>query len=214
MSLKYLVTILYRPRATMRRILASPQRWSVEVVILAAVCALYSDADLRRAGEMLPQLQFKTVPLAAILVLSIIANAISWLLIWLLISLIAFGVGRLLEGRATMSDVRAALAWALVPTIWSPIWRVPAMILARGLHAGPTIDMHRELVDFLARGGCSLLVVFVFLQLFFELACVVLACFTVAEAEKFSTQKGFVAIASTLVLPVMVILAAVFSFRS
>jgi len=212
MSLRFLVTILYRPRATMRRILASPHRWSAQVVILAAVCGLFSDADLQRAGETLPQM--KALPLSAIFVLSIVGNAIAWLLLWLLISLIAFGIGRLLAGRGTASDVRAALAWALVPVIWSPIYRIPGLILSNRLHAGPRADVHRVLVDFVGHGGCSYIVVFLFLQLIFEIACLVLACFTLAEAEKFSTQKGFVAVVSTLVLPVLVILAAVFSFRS
>ena len=212
MSLKYLVTILYRPRATMRRILASPDRWSAQVVVLAAVCAVFSDADLRRAGEVLPQL--KTLPLAAILMLSVIGNAISWLLLWLLISLIAFGVGRLLGGRATASDVRAALAWALVPTVWSPVYRIPGLILASRLEAGPKADMHRALVDFLGQGGCSYIVVFFFLQILFEVASLAMACFTLAEAEKFSIQKGFVAVVSTVALPVLVIFAAIFSFRS
>jgi len=212
MSLKYLATILYRPRATMRRILASPDRWSAQIVILAAVCALFSDADLRRAGEVLPQL--KTMPLAAILMLSVVGNAISWLLLWLLISLIAFGIGRLLGGRGTASDVRAALAWALAPTVWSTVWRIPGLIVASRLHAGPRTDMHRVLVDFVGQGGCSLLVFFFFLQILFEIACLVLASFTLAEAEKFSTQKGFIAIASTVVLPILVIFAAIFSFRS
>lgn len=212
MSLKYLVTILYRPRATMRRILASPDRWSPQIVVLAAICAVFSDADLQRTGEILPQL--KTMPLAAILLLSVIGNAISWLLLWLLISLVAFGVGRLLGGRATASDVRAATAWALVPTIWSPIYRIPGLIYASRLHAGPRADTHRVLVDFLGHGGCSAIVVFFFLQILFELACLALACFTLAEAEKFSTQKGFVAVVSTVALPILVIFAAIFSFRS
>jgi hypothetical protein len=214
MSLKYLVTILYRPRATMRRILASASRWSVQVVILAAVCtSVAADSDTREFSEVLPGVH--GVPLMATLALIIISNAISWLLMWLIVSWIAAAVARLLlGGTGTNRDVRAALAWALVPAIWSPIFRIPFMFYARQLQALPVRDTHRVLVDFVSHGGCSLVVLYLFLLFASEIGCIVLGCFTLAEAERFSPQKGFIAIVSTIALPVLVIVAAVFSFRS
>ena len=48
----------------------------------------------------------------------------------------------------------------------------------------------------------------------FELWCIVLGSFTVAEAQRFSTQKGFVNVVITIALPLMVIFAAVFTLRT
>ena len=212
MSLKYLVTILYRARATMRRILATPQRWTWQVVILAAICTSVNDASDLRVAELFPGLRL--MPFLAIVALSLIANAFSWCLFWLILSWIAFGVGKLLGGTGTASDVRAAAAWALVPAIWSPLFRIPFGIYAMRFHVGQQTDPHKAVVDFLLHGGLSVVVVYLFLLVVSEAGCVALACFTVAEAEKFSTQKGFVAVASTLALPILVTLAAIFSFRS
>jgi Yip1-like protein len=211
MSLKYLVTILYRPRATMRRILASASRWSPQIVILAAVCTSIA-GDTREIGQVLPGMT--TVPLIATLAIGIVANALAWLVFWLILSWITAGIGKLLGGRGTNADVRAAFAWALVPAIWSPIFRIPFTVYTAQLHYAPTKDVHRVVLDFVSHGGCSLIVLYLFLLFVSEIGCFVLACFTLAEAERFSTQKGFLAVFSTVVVPVLVILAAVFSFRS
>ena len=74
--------------------------------------------------------------------------------------------------------------------------------------------MRRAVVGFLTHGGCSILVLFLILQLVFELWCIVLGSFTVAEAQRFSTQKGFVNVVITIALPLMVIFAAVFTLRT
>jgi len=213
MSLKYLVTILYRPRATMRRILASTSRWSVQIVILAAICtSVTGDSDSREISRALPGMT--TVPLIAGLALGILANALAWVLFWLIVSWIAAGIGKLLRGRGTNADVRAAFAWALVPAIWSPLFRIPFSVYTAQLHYAPTKDVNKVLLDFASHGGCSIIVLYLFLLFASEIGCFVLACFTLGEAERFSTQKGFLAVFSTIVIPVLVIVAAVFSFRS
>jgi hypothetical protein len=45
--LRDLVTILYQPRETMRSILDRPDRWSLQIVFLAFVCASVNDIDVR-----------------------------------------------------------------------------------------------------------------------------------------------------------------------
>jgi len=197
----------------MRRILASTSRWSVQVVILAAVCtSVAADPDTREFGRTLPGIT--GVGLVATMALVIISNALAWLLLWLIISWIGAAIARFLRGgTGTNADVRAAFAWALVPAVWSPIFRIPFFFYTRQLH-GPVRDVHRVLVNFVSQGGCSLVVVYLFFLFASEIGCIVLGCFTLAEAEKFSPQKGFVAVVSTLVLPVLVAFAAVFSFRS
>jgi len=212
-SLKDLVTILYQPRETMRRILdGGRQRWGVQVVMLAAVCAAVNDADVSHAGRDLPQL--KAMPLLAIIALGLVAQAIAWVILLFVVAWMATPVGRFLGGTAPVADVRAALGWSMTPVVWSPIYRIPLLIFASRMHVGPKVNLHATLVDFVSRGGCSVLVVYLFLQGAFTVWCIVLASFTVAEAQRFSTQKGFVTVLATLALPVLVVAAAVLAFRS
>src|ERR1051325_7376644 len=49
--------------------------------------------------------------------------------------------------------------------------------------------------------GCSMIAVYLLFQVLFAIWCIVIGSFTVAEAEKFSADKGFVSIVSALVLP-------------
>ena len=212
MSLKYLVTILYRPRETMRRILDNGgSRWSMQVVALAAICASVNDADVSRAALALPAL--RPIPMIAIVTITLVAQALSWNLFVLIVAALATPAGRFLGGVAKFRDVFAALAWGLVPAIFSPIYRVPLGIVASRLHVAQT-KAPKELFDVIAHGGCSFVIIYLFFQLLFEIACIILGSFTLAEAQQFATQKGVANVLIAIVLPFAVVAAAVFSFRS
>ncbi|HUJ12521.1 MAG TPA: Yip1 family protein [Thermoanaerobaculia bacterium] len=212
MRLSYLATILVHPRDTMRRILDRGKRWSWEVVMLAYVCASVGEASARNLSRALPGVTL--LPGLAMVALGLIGGAIGWLLLWWIIAWIALPIGRLLGGTATISDIRAALAWGLVPVVWSPLYRIPGVILAWRFDVAPTTNVRPIILNFLAHGGCSLILIYLLLQVVFEIACVVVGSFTLAEAQRFSTEKGFINVVSALVLPVLVIFAAIFSFRS
>lgn len=213
MSVKYLVTILYRPRATMRRILQNANRWSVQIIVLASVCTTVVDVDTKSVARELPGMTL--APTLALTVLGIVAQAISWVILAAIVAAIAAPIGRiLLHGTAKFRDVFAAVAWSLVPAIWSVLYRAPFAMLAYRLHDVPRQDAKKFLFAFVTHGGCSLVVVYLFLQLAFEIACVVLGSFTIGEAQKLSTQKGFVNVIAALVVPVVIAFAAVFSLRS
>ena len=209
-----LISILYRPRETMRRILDSGRpRWGVQVVMLAAVCASVNNAATASLPDAdLPQI--RVTSLIAIVGLGMIGEAIAWAILLYIVAWIATPIGRLLGGTAKVADLRAALGWGMTPVVWSPIYRIPLLIFASGLHIGPKPDVHKAAFDFISRGGCSIIVVYLFLQAIFAIACFVVASFTVAEAQRFSTQKGFVNVIVTLLLPLLVTFAAVFTLRS
>jgi len=210
MSLKYLVTILYQPRETMQRILASAHRWSWEIAALACVCASVNDINVDAAAKELPGLRLG--PGLALVALGLILGAIGWVISLYIVAWIATPVGRLLGGTGSVRDVRAALAWGLVPVIWSVVYRLPLTIFARNLHEGPQTDPRQLLMRFLSHGGCSVIVLYFFFQTLFAIASVVIGSFTVAEAQHFSTEKGFVNVVVAIVLPFLVIGAAVFTF--
>src|SRR5581483_650397 len=180
MSLKYLVTILYRPRATMRRILQNANRWSVQIIVLASVCTTVVDLDTKAVSRELPGMTL--APTLALTVVGLFAQAISWVILAAIVAAIAAPIGRLLlHGTARFRDMFAAVAWSLVPAIWSLLYRAPFAILSYRLHDVPRQDAKKFFLAFVTHGGCSLVVVYLFLQVAFEIACIVLGSFTVAE---------------------------------
>ncbi len=210
-ALKDLFTILYRPRETMRRILDSGRdRWAIQVVLLAFVCASVSDADFRHLGETLPGLT--VVPVMAIVAMSIVFGAVCWLIALYLFSWIAALVGRMFGGAGIVRDVRAALAWAMVPWIWSVVYRIPVTVYKTRFPVGENPNVKEILVNFIADGGCTVIVVVVALQIVWVLWTLFIASSTLAEAQRVSTEKGFLNLVIALVLPLLVIGAAVFTF--
>jgi Yip1-like protein len=212
-ALRDLFTILFKPRETMRRILDARDRWTIQIVVLACICSETNDIDPRAAGELLPYLKFFSI--AALAVLIIVAIAISWVVILFVLSWLATFTGHLLGGTGTARNVRAALSWAMVPVIWSVIYRVPLAIYKnqvdlRNVHVR---DVRDVLLNFVAHGGCALIVVVLALQIIFFVWSIFIATNTLAEAQRFSTEKGFVNLVITLAFPLLVIAGAIITFR-
>jgi hypothetical protein len=211
-ALSDLFTILYRPRQTMRRILDSGgDRWAVPIVLLAFLCASVNDPDIRHTADALPNT--KLFPVLAIVALALLCVAVAWVLALFVMSWIAAPVGRMLGGTGTVADVRAALAWGMVPIIWSVSYRIPfAVLRTRYDVVGPQQNVKEILLNFMEHGGCALIVVLLALQTIFFLWSLFVASCTLAEAQRFSTEKGFVNLAITIALPLLVIFAAVYTF--
>ena len=206
-----LFTILYRPRQIMRRILdGGGDRWAVQIVLLAFLCASVSDTDARSLGEVLPDV--KLLPLMSIIVVALAVQAAVWVLALFILSWIAVAVGRMLGGTGTGADVRAALAWGMVPMIWSVIYRVPLAIFKDRIPVRPDQHVRDILLNFVQHGGCAVMVVMIALQIVFMLWSLFVASCTLGEAQRFSTEKGFVNLVITIAIPLLVIFAAVYTF--
>jgi hypothetical protein len=149
--------------------------------------------------------------LLASFALAIIIGGFLWIGTLFILSWIAMLIGRHMGGDGNARDTRAALAWAMVPIVWSPIYRLPLGLLGMGADINPNANGRQEVLNFVSRGGCSILVLFFGFQLLFAIGCAVLASFTVAEAQRLSTQKGFLNVAITIALPVALIAAAIFT---
>ena len=201
-----LVTVLVHPQETMRRILAERDRWAPQIVFLAFLCASVQDPDARALDHLLPGLGPSAI---ALLALGLIAGALAWLGLLFLLSWIAAFIGRRMGGTAPTSDVRAAMAWGLVPVIWSPVYRIPFALMEHRIKALPGNSAMPFILDFIAGGGCSFVIVYLALQLAFMLWCVFVASGTIAEAQQFSLGKGFVNVAATLAVPLVIVAAAV-----
>jgi len=211
-ALADLLTILYRPRKTMRRVLdGGRDRWAVPIVLLAYICSSMNDADIGKLDQVLPGVTFLSV-IAIVIGVLIVAGAV-WVLALYIISWIAAPVGRMLGGTGTIADVRTALAWGMVPTIWSVIYRIPVGVYKNRIPVQPDQHVKDIIMNFVEHGGCALIIVVLALQLLLILWSVFVASSTLAEAQRFSTEKGFVNLVIAIALPVLVIGVCVFTFR-
>jgi hypothetical protein len=201
-----LATILYQPRETMRRVLDSPQRWWWQIVAAAAVATHIGDADVVKTT--LPG--FSRLALIGLGIGGVIANAIAWILLTWIFGWIAAGAGRMLGGSAPARDVRDALAWGLVPLVWSIFIRVPEAIYRHALLPARKGGSEREMVlNVIANGGCSMLVVAMVAGLILTVACIWIATSTLAEVQRFSLAQAFGNLAIAVITPIAIIAAAV-----
>lgn len=206
-----LVTVLYRPRETMRRVLDGPRRWSVRLVVLAFLCASVGDANVGELRRRLPDLSGTgTFALVALTLLSIAA---CWVLFLYAFAWAATMAGRWLEGRGEVADVRAALAWATVPVIWSVILRIP-LVIYFSRFTPQSGDVHRMVRDFVNSGGCTIAVLAFGLQIVLYLWMAYVGSATVAEALHLPVWKGLAAIVITMAIPVIVVVAAVLAMKT
>jgi len=206
-----LLTILYQPRETMRRVLSMRDRWSWQIVALAAACASVDDPDFRRLKESLPTLSMASVVLIAIG--SVIGVIVAWTVLLFLLAWLAAFAGRVLGGAAPVRDVRTALAWSMVPVVWTILYRIPFAIYRHQIMGDPRAAVREVLANFLANGGCSLILLIIIVKIATFIWVVWIASASLAEAENFPTSKGAAIVAITFIAPIAIIAAAVFAFR-
>jgi hypothetical protein len=206
------VTILYQPRETMRRVLSLRDRWTWQIVALAAICGSIDDPDFRRLRASMPTLSMASIILLGIG--SVIAIAIGWIVVLFLLAWLAAFAGRVLGGAAPVRDVRAALAWSMVPMVWTIVYRIPAAIYRHQLLGDPNTSAREALANFLANGGCSLLLIVLLIKVVTCIWVLWIASAAIAEAQQFPTSKGAANVAITIVAPIAIVAAAVIAFHN
>lgn len=201
-----LITVLYRPRETMRRVLdGGRDRWAIQIVILATFCSALTDTDIRHLRTVLPDLALG--PTIALVALALIVDALCWVGLLYLIALAVTLVGRRLDGHGEVADVRAALAWSVVPAIWCVFLRIPIAIYAYRV-VPPPADQRRLVLDFIANGGCTFAIIVLTFELLLYAWVGYMASSTVAEALHFSTWKGLATLAIVAAVPFVIGIAA------
>jgi hypothetical protein len=203
-----LVTMLYEPRQTMRRVLDTPgRRWTTELIALAFIISSFRDPDIGRLPRTLPDLTLG--PMLAFIALVLIAIAVCWVLVFYLIAwLVTLVARRFLDGQGVVADVRAALAWALVPMVWSIVFRVPLAVYRSRLIISGTSNLQITL-DLLQSGTLSVALIAAALKFIFLLWMIALAAINVSEAMRFETWKAFSALAAVAAAPFVVAAAAI-----
>jgi hypothetical protein len=187
------VTILFRPRATMRRILASPRDRAVIPIVLLAFCS--SSINEFRSGKLPAAVD--RLPGSAWLILFgwIIVSTLIALLLFYAMSWIAAGAGRVLDGEGKARDVRAALAWGAVPVIWAMLYRLPAALFVK------------EPSELRVGAIWIVYIALVLAELTVLVWWLVTTSNTLAVAHRFSAPRGFATLLLSLLAPFVLIAA-------
>lgn len=163
-----LFTIWTQPRATIRRVVDRP---ALQVMVLAVAGGLYTGLSWCidwNVGDRYPLDPFLAV-LLVVVVSALLSIPLLYLFAWVLRQ-----TGRLLGGQADLWEIRAAIAWSVVPLL------VGLALLALQL---PIFGEKLFLSSYTLAGLGSQLVLFVFEALGFVLEVWVLVVFVVALAE-------------------------------
>jgi hypothetical protein len=210
------VTILVRPRETIRSIVARPQSSAIVLLVLLATLSSVI-RDVRWQAYRSPRLA-AMMPSAWIICAALAGILIGALLLFYAFAFLAWGIGRLLGGTADGRAVRRALAWSLAPLIWALLFRIPVALFQPAL--GAALNQMHNPVDILhaAAGAMSLYVVartalIALLRIAVDLWCLVIASIALSEVNGFSTWRGAATVGFSLLAP-LVVVAAFFIARA
>jgi hypothetical protein len=113
-----------RPRATIRQVLdTNPDSQIILLAVLSGIITTFGRAAGRSLGDQLP--------FPAVIVVCLALGSVGGVIGLYVGAAVLAWMGRMLGGRGQARDVRAALAWAAIPTIWGGILLVPELILFR-----------------------------------------------------------------------------------
>lgn len=111
-----------KPRATIQQIVDTDPRHMV--LVLAALAGIFQSLDRAIDNE-----RAATVELPMIFLLSAVIGSIGGIItLYISSSLIRF-TGKLFSGKGSALNLRAALAWANVPTIWALLLMILAAVV-------------------------------------------------------------------------------------
>jgi len=214
-----LAMVVIQPRRTMRELLDQrSHRMVVPLVLLAIISSLLKDLDLPGLQKALQG--HTTVAFPLMIACILVAVTLVTLLLFYVLSWIALGVGRLLEGRGEVGEVRSALAWGFAPIIWALLYRIPMAFirwdsvqeagLTRLRLGGDELVFSRGNFP----GGWATALAFAILEITVLLWYLVIASRTLAEAHRFSGWRGLGTLVLSFASPVIVILAAVLAMAT
>jgi hypothetical protein len=186
------VSIFTRTRATMRQILDENPRRLVHVLAMLGGVA-------EMVGVHIPNLApFFTPTLGQLVAVKVILGAIGGLLALYLFGAGVWLTGRMLGGRGTFVDVRAATAWSSVPALWGALLWLPFFV-----YLGPgalNLDPETLMGD---PAGLALLIPIGFAGAVLFFWRLVIYCKCLGEAQSFSAWHGFGSALIALVLLVI-----------
>jgi hypothetical protein len=115
-------SIWRHPRATIQRIVdTDPTRLVLVWAAIGGLVETLNRASARSAGD--------TLELATILLISVVVGPVVGILSLFLVGALLRWTGRWLGGVASQEQIRAAIAWSLVPYLWVSLMWIPELLL-------------------------------------------------------------------------------------
>ncbi|HYH08863.1 MAG TPA: YIP1 family protein [Thermoanaerobaculia bacterium] len=188
--LRDFASVLIRPAETMRHVLdAHARRLVLPLAIAASISAVLGERD--REVSLL----------AGVLNVAVLVG------LFYVFAAIAYAAGRFLGGTGAARDVRAALAWGLMPVICAMVWRLPLAIVRPGTMLIDVGDGGFHFSNAPA-GGCLMMLLALAAELTVLAWTIIVSAHTVSEAHRFSWTRGLATIAMAAVAPVIIAIAA------
>ena len=188
--------IWIKPREVMRRILDQPNNVP-EIIVLMLLGFFVSTLDQASAKNMADQMS-----LSDVYIYTVILAAIGAFLYYYVIGSLFRWIGSLLGGQGSSRDVRLAIAYSYIPSIFSLLIWFPSIVIfgkENFTSVTPTIDNSFGLtVTFL---------VFAVIELIIGIWSIIIFLKCLGEAHKFSAWKALL----TTLIPVIIFLLAFFS---
>jgi hypothetical protein len=194
------LTIWTRPRATIRGILNKNP--SLHVTSIAAIGGILDSLSRATQQYLGDRLSLPTILLIALAVGPVIG------LIWLYVGAFPVGLtGRWLGGRAGPEEIRAAIAWSLVPVLATiPVWIIQLALVGREMFTSltPVLDS-KPLLNLLLMATAPL-------EIGLAIWSFVILLKAVGEAQRFSAGKalgsillGILCVAVMIGVPILVL---------
>jgi len=171
-------SIWFKPRKTIQQIVdTNPEQMVLMLAGLSGISQVLSRASMRNAGD--------TVGLSTILSLAIILGPIGGIISLYISSALLKWTGKWIGGRATVVKIRAANAWASLPSVVALIFWFPQLaVFGREIFMSstPTLDATPALAFVLLICGVSFMILGVW-QIIIGLNCL-------AQVQEFSVWKA------------------------
>lgn len=211
-QLKWLGTIMIRPRATMRRVLDSlPDDLAIPLIVLATVSQFIVDEDYTRLAAALDT---APVLMGGLIIIGVVAlGGGTTIALFYVFSFLVAQIGRLLGGSGTAERVRSGLAWGTVPFAWALLFRAPARALG-GETLITTVYSRGNGGSFLESlnpdaGFFFPILTLVLLEAAAAVWYLVLSSKCVGEAHRFSAWRGLASLVLGIFIPLIALLITV-----
>lgn len=176
---KPLLSIWLKPRETIRKIVdTDPTSYVILLAMLNYIIGELNSASKNNMGDHLPLWEG--------LIVYVILGAIEGVIRLYLGGICLRWVGSKLGGQATSGEVRAAIAWSLVPSIVASFFLIPELLIfGEEMFKSSTPVMNSSFFW----GICS--IVFFIIKLILAIWACVLSIVCLSEVHRFSKWKAF-----------------------
>lgn len=192
----------FKPRATIQQIIETdPTRWVLLLVAFNGIFEVFDRAMEKNLGDGLDW--------TSILLLAVVTGPLFGVVGLFLFGWLVGWTGRWIGGIGSHENIRAAIAWATIPTVWAlALWIPMIAVFGQDMFVSPKNITSADPSLIYNLWGFSIVL------LFAEITAFILLCQTLGQVQGFSAWKalGNVIIAVLVVIPPLFLLIFVLIF--